>query len=104
MALNVNQLREESTARLREILVETQEKLFKHKMRVATGEGVDPHEAGEMRRGVARIKTLLRAVDVVAARAGVDQDAARAGLEGCGWHIRKAVAAAKVVPEPLISG
>ncbi len=50
MALKVKQLREESTARLREMLVETQEKLFKHKMRVATGEGVNPHEAGETRR------------------------------------------------------
>ncbi len=104
MAFKVNQLREESTARLREMLVETQENLVKHKMRVATGEGVNPHEAGEMRREVARIKTLLRAVELVAARAGVDQDAARAGLKGSGWHVKKAVAAAKVSPEPLRSG
>ncbi len=104
MALKVKQLREESTARLREMLVETQEKLFKHKMSVATGEGVDPHEAGEMRRDVARIKTLLRAVELVAARAGSDQDAARAGLEGSGWDVKKAVVAAKVSPEPLTSG
>ncbi len=101
MAFEVKQLREESTARLREMLVETQEKLFKHKMRVATGEGVNPHEAGEMRRDVARIRTLLRAVELVAARAGVEEGAARALLDRSGWDVRKAAAAAKVAAEPV---
>ncbi len=101
MALMVRQLREESTARLREMLVETQEKLFKHKLRIASGEGMNPHEAGEMRRDIARFKTLLRAVDLIVERAGVDEEVARAGLDQNGWNVRKAVAAAKIAAGPL---
>ncbi len=84
-----------------EILLETQEKLFKHKLRIASGEGVNPHEAGVMRRDVARIKTLLRAVEIVVGRAGVDAGVARASLDQNGWNVGKAVAAAKIAAEPL---
>ena len=93
MAVKIRQLREESTDRLREILAETQEKLFKHKMRIATGEGVNPHEAREMRLDIARMKTLLRAIELVAKRAGVDEAAAHAALDANSWGPRKAVAA-----------
>jgi len=101
VALGVRQLREESTERLGEMLLETQEKLFKHKLRIASGEGVNPHEAGQMRRDVARIKTLLRAVETVAGRAGVDEGVARASLDQNGWNVVKAVAAAKIAAEPV---
>jgi ribosomal protein L29 len=101
VALRIGQLREESTERLGEILLETQEKLFKHKLRIASGEGVNPHEAGETRRDVARIKTLLRAVEMVAGRAGVDENVARASLDQNGWNVAKAVAAARIAAGPL---
>lgn len=94
MALGAKQLREESTARLGEMLVETQEKLFKHKLRIASGEGVNSHEARQMRRDVARIRTLLRAVKLVAERAGVDEGVARASLDQNGWNLEKAARAA----------
>ncbi|MHC5053381.1 MAG: 50S ribosomal protein L29 [Planctomycetota bacterium] len=93
MALKIRQLREESTDRVREILAETQDKLFKHKMRIATGEGVNPHEAREMRLDIARMKTLLRAIEFVSERAGVDEAAARTALQANSWGPRKAVAA-----------
>ena len=100
MALKVKQLREESTARLREIFGETQEQLFKHRLRIASGEGVNPHESREARRDIARLKTLLRAVELVADRAGVDEEAARASLDQNGWHLKKAVAAARAAAGP----
>ena len=93
MALKITQLREESTDRVREILAETQEKLLKHKMRIATGEGVNPHEAREMRRDIARMKTLLRAIEFVAGRTGVDDAAVRAALVANSWDPGKAAAA-----------
>jgi ribosomal protein L29 len=96
MAVMIKQLREESTDRMREILAETQEALFKHKMRIATGEGVNPHEARNMRLDIARMKTLLRAVEYVVEHAGVDDAAARAALEANSWGPKKAAAAAKV--------
>ena len=100
MALKVRQLREESTARLREILAETQEKMHKHRLRIASGEGVNPHEGGEMRRDIARVKTLLHAVALVAQRSGADEEVARASLDQNGWSLSKAVAAAKTAAEP----
>ncbi len=95
MAVKIKQLREESTDRVREILAETQDALFKHKMRIATGEGVNPHEARGMRLDIARMKTLLRAVEFVVEHTGVDDAAARAALEANSWGPRKAVAATK---------
>ncbi len=93
MAVKIKQLREESTDRVREILAETQDALFKHKMRIATGEGINPHEAREMRLDIARVKTLLRAIDLVIERAGVDDQTARAALDANSWGPKKAVAA-----------
>ncbi len=95
MAVKIKQLREESTDRIREILAETQDALFKHKMRIATGEGVNPHEAREMRLDVARMKTLLRAIELVIERTGVDDVAAREALGSNLWGPMKAVAAIK---------
>ncbi len=95
MALSVKQLREESTERLKEILAETKEKHFQYNMRIATGEGVNPHEARDMRREVARLKTVLRAIDLVAGRAGVDSGTARTSLEANSWNLGRAVAATK---------
>ncbi len=95
MALSIRQLREESTERLKEILAETKEKRLQYRMSIATGESVNPHEARDMRREVARLKTVLRAIDLVAGRAGVDAGAARTSLEANGWDIGRAVAATR---------
>jgi ribosomal protein L29 len=88
-------LREEAAGRLREILAETKEQLFKYRLRIASGEGANPHEARSMRKEVARIETIVHAIELVATQAGIDEEAARAGLMGNGWDIKKAVAAAK---------
>ncbi len=101
MALKVKQLGEESTDRIREILAETKDKYFKHKMRIATGEGVNPHEAREMRLDMARLKTILHAIQLVSERTGVDEASARASLEANGWDIKRAVTAAKAAPGAL---
>ena len=101
MALKVKQLGEESTDRIRELLAETKDKYFKHKMHIATGEGVNPHEAREMRLDVARLKTILHAIQIVSERTGVDEASARASLEANSWDIRRAVAAARGAPGAL---
>ena len=95
MVLRVKQLREESAGRLREMLAETKEKMFKYRLRIASGEGANPHESRGMRREVARIETILSAIRIVAARAGVAEDAARASLDGNKWNLDRAVAAAR---------
>ncbi len=95
MALKIKQLLEESTERLKEILLETKEKRFQYRMSIATGESVNPHEARHMRREVARLKTVLRAIDLVAERAGVDAGTARTSLEANSWDIGRAVAATR---------
>jgi ribosomal protein L29 len=94
MALAIRQIREESVERLQEILAETQNKAFQHRMRIATGEGVNPHEVRGMRLDIARIRTVLRSIELVAGRGGLDQAAARAALESNGWDIKRALAAA----------
>ncbi len=97
MALKVKQLGEESTDRIRELLAETKDKYFKHKMHIATGEGVNPHEARDMRLDVARLKTILHAIQLVSERVGVDEASARASLEANAWDLKRAVAAARAV-------
>lgn len=95
MVLKVKAMREESVGRLRELLSEAQDRLFKHKIRIASGENVNPHEAREMRREIARLKTLLRAIELVSKRAGVDEATAKASLDAAKWNIERAVAKAK---------
>lgn len=92
MALRILQLREETTERLREILAEAKKKRFDYKMRIATGEGVNPHEARDMRIEIARIKTMLRAIDLVAERANVNAAGARSALESNRWDMGRAAA------------
>lgn len=94
MALKMQGLREESTQRLRELLVETKEKLFQHRFRLSSGEGVNPHEARSTRRDIARMETLLGAVEMVK-EAGVDEAGARELLEQSGWDLGKALRAAR---------
>jgi NACalpha-BTF3-like transcription factor len=48
-----------------------------------------------MRLDIARMKTLLRAIEFVVEHAGVDDATARAALEANSWGPKKAVAAAK---------
>ena len=55
------ELRDKTTEELRENLEEARKRLFfQMKMQRATGEGVKPHEPGQLRRDIARIETLLR--------------------------------------------
>ena len=101
MALRVRQLREESTERLREMLEETKDGFFKHKLRIASGEGVNPHEGRYMRRDVARLTTLLRAIEIVRERTGADEEVARGSLDQNGWNLGRAIEAAKIAAGPI---
>ena len=94
MALTMRELREESTQRLREMLAETKDALFKHGMKTAAGEETAGHDAKNMRRDIARLETVLRAVEVVCERTGADENAARGALESSNWDVTRAVKAA----------
>jgi large subunit ribosomal protein L29 len=55
------ELREKSSEELAENLNEAKKRLFfQIKMQRVTGEGVKPHEIRQLRRDIARIKTILR--------------------------------------------
>ena len=57
----LHELHQQSLEHLQGLLEEKQEHLLKKvRMRAAAGQGVNPHEAREVRRDIARIKTLIR--------------------------------------------
>ena len=57
----LQELHQQSLEHLQGVLVEKQEYLLKQvRMRAAAGQGVNPHEARDVRRDIARIKTLIR--------------------------------------------
>lgn len=57
----VRELHEQGMEHLQGELHAKQEHLLRQiHMRIAAGEGVNPHEARETRRDIARIKTLIR--------------------------------------------
>ena len=92
MALDLKEIREQSTDRIREILAEILRQRFDHKKSLATGEEMNPHETRDMRRQAARVRTLLHAIELVSARSGVDEDAAREALARNSWDIARATA------------
>jgi len=64
------ELREKSSEELAENLNEAKKRLFfQVKMQRVTGEGVKPHEIRQLRREIARIKTILHERELAAAAA-----------------------------------
>ena len=72
--MKARDLREKTTEELAENLEEARKRMFfQIKMQRAAGEGVKPHEVKQLRRDVARLKTLLgerRRADEAAKAAG----------------------------------
>jgi large subunit ribosomal protein L29 len=59
--VKARELREKSSEELAENLSEAKKRLFfQMKMQRVTGEGAKPHEVRQIRRDIARIKTILR--------------------------------------------
>ena len=74
--MKARELREKASEELAENLQEAKKRLFfQIKMQRVTGEGVKPHEIKQLRREIARIKTILREREIGAAR---DQEKAGA--------------------------
>ena len=70
------ELREKNTEELRENLAEAKRRLFfQMKMQRVTGEGVKPHEVGQLRREVARINTILREREIAGRETAAPADA-----------------------------
>lgn len=57
--MNSTELREKSTAELGAELVELRKQQFKLRMQNATGELARNHEVGQVRKSIARLKTVL---------------------------------------------
>ena len=65
--MKASELREKTSEELSENLAEAKRRLFfQMRMQSATGEGAKPHEAGALRREVARISTVLRERELTA--------------------------------------
>ena len=74
----LKELHEQPLEHLEGLLQEKKNFLLREiRMRVAAGEGVNPHEAREARRDIARIETLIRE-----RRLGIDRKRARAAPAG----------------------
>lgn len=84
-------MREETADGLAERLKETQRALFDHRTRIAAGEGANPHLARSHRRDIARLKTLLRAIEIVSEKRGCEREEAKKFLDESRWSINRAV-------------
>ena len=84
-------MREETADGLAERLKEMQKALFDHRTRIAAGEGANPHLARSSRRDIARLKTLLRAIEIVSEKCGCERDEAKKFLDESRWSINRAV-------------
>ena len=91
--MRVRELREETADGLAERLKETQKTLFEHRTRIAAGEGVNPHMSRSYCKDIARVKTLLRAIELVVAAAGCTKDEAKRLLDENRWSIDRAARA-----------
>ena len=58
--MKVNEIRQLSTEEINDKLVETKQELFNLRFQQATGSLEKPHRINELRKLVARMKTILR--------------------------------------------
>jgi large subunit ribosomal protein L29 len=73
------EMRDKTSEELAENLKEARKRLFfQMKMQRATGEGVKPHETGQLRREIARLETVLRERQLAA---GADAGSTSGGAE-----------------------
>jgi large subunit ribosomal protein L29 len=64
--MKASELRERSTEDLRHALEEASRELFNLRFQKASGQLTNPQRPGEVRREIARIKTLLRERELMA--------------------------------------
>jgi large subunit ribosomal protein L29 len=68
--VKARELREKSSEELAENINEAKKRLFfQMKMQRVTGEGAKPHEVRQLRREIARLKTVLRERELAGAAA-----------------------------------
>jgi large subunit ribosomal protein L29 len=69
--VKARELREKSSEELAENINEAKKRMFfQMKMQRVSGEGVKPHEIRQLRREIARLKTILRERELAGAAAG----------------------------------
>ena len=93
--MKVREMREETADGLEERLKEAQKAIFEHRTRIAAGEGTNPHVPRSYRRDIARLKTLLRAIEIVAKNCGCANEEAKKLLDENHWSIEHAALVGK---------
>ena len=93
--MKTREMREETADGLAERLKETQKALFDHRTRIAAGEGANPHLARSYKRDIARLKTLLRAIEIVSGKCVCARDEAKRLLDENRWSVDRAVMTGK---------
>ena len=58
--MNANELRAKTAAELNDELLKLRKEQFSLRMQRATGQGIKPHDFGQVRKDIARLKTVLR--------------------------------------------
>jgi len=57
--MKVSEIRTKSSSELNEMLVELRKRQFELRMQLGTGQLTTPHQLREVRRDIARVKTIL---------------------------------------------
>jgi len=96
--VKAREMREETADGLAERLKETQKALFQHRTRIAAGEGINPHASRSYRKDIARLKTLLRAIEMVSEGRGCTNDEAKKLLDGNRWSPERAIRSQELPP------
>ncbi len=91
--MKARELREETADGLDERLREARKTLFEHRTRIAAGEGVNPHVSRSYMKDIARLKTLLHAIEIVGGKCGCAAEKAKKLLDGNRWSIERAIIA-----------
>jgi len=57
--MKVSEVRDKSAKELRDLLIELRKRQFDLRMQLGTGQLTEPHQLREVRRDIARVKTVL---------------------------------------------
>ena len=69
--MKARELRSKTDQELRQALDEAQRELFNLRFQAASGQGANPERMRQVRKEIARIKTILRERELAAASGGV---------------------------------
>ena len=66
--MNASELKDKNKDELLEQLIDLRKEQFNLRMQMATGQGARPDQVRKVRKNIARVKTVLRAQEIAAAK------------------------------------